>query len=165
MFSDYYNTNPVQTSVSLPDTTWIAISAILALVGGIVIYFLFVAVKSEKYTGFVAWLHEFLNFKKFFMNMVLKILYIITTIFITLSSFSFISVSVATFFLWLILGNIINRVAYEFILMFLTLVNNTTEINKKLGDRKSVEQTSIKPKKREEKNIKVIDEDESSSEN
>ncbi|HBA37917.1 MAG TPA: hypothetical protein DCY94_04275 [Firmicutes bacterium] len=149
MYSDFYNTNPIQSSqVSMPDTTWIAISAVLALVGGIVAYFMFVADKKGRYTGFVAWLHDFLNFKTFFINMVLKILYIVSTLFITLSSFSFISVSVATFFLWLILGNIINRVVYEFVLMFLTLVNNTTEINNKLPEgKKEIAKPSIKPKK------------------
>lgn len=149
MYNDFYNTNPIQTTqVLMPDTTWIAISAILALVGGIVIYFMFVAEKNGKYTGFIAWLHDFLNFKTFFINMVLKILYIVTTLFITLSSFSFISVSVAAFFLWLILGNIVSRVAYEFVLMFLTLVNNSTEINKKLGEKKEIGVNPIRPKKK-----------------
>lgn len=150
MYSDFYNT-PIQSSSVNLDTTWIAISAVLALVGGIVIYFMFVADKKGVYTGFVAWLHDFLNFKTFFINMVLKILYVVTTLFITLSSFSFISVSVATFFLWLILGNIVNRVCYEFILMFLTLVNNSTEINKKLGSKKEEFRATSKLRRKEEK--------------
>lgn len=150
MYSDFYNT-PIQSSSVNLDTTWIAISAVLALVGGIVIYFMFVADKKGVYTGFVAWLHDFLNFKTFFINMVLKILYVVTTLFITLSSFSFISVSVATFFLWLILGNIVNRVCYEFILMFLTLVNNSTEINKKLGSKKEEVRATSKLRRKEEK--------------
>jgi len=110
------------------------ISAILALVVGIVVYFVFIAKPYKKGENkFVEWLHNFLNFKTFFIEMVLKTLYVITTVFITLSSFCFIGASVATFFLWLILGNIINRVVFELILMMLTLVNNTTEINKKIA--------------------------------
>lgn len=154
MYSDFYNDNLVtQTTSSSVDTTWMVISLVLALVVGVVGYFLFVSTKNNgEYKGFVAWLHDFLNFKTFFIEMVLKVLYIVATVFITLSSFSFLGSSVATFFLWLILGNIINRVAFEFILMFLTLVNNTTEINKKMGTQKK--ETTEKPKKREKEKEK-----------
>lgn len=152
MYSDFYNTDYI-TSTSSVDSTWMIISAIVALIGGIVIYLLFVSKKNNgEYTGFVAWLHDFLNFKTFFIEVVLKTLYVIFAIFITLSSFSFLSSSVAIFFLWLILGNIINRVVYEFILMFLTLVNNTSEINKKLVSHEP-EKTTVKTRKKEEKTV------------
>ncbi len=73
----------------------------------------------------------------------------VTTIFITLSSFSFIRISIATFFLWLILGNILVRIAYEFVLMFLTLVGNTSDINKKMGPLKKETEKAVKTKKTE----------------
>ncbi len=152
MYNDFYNNANTITQTSTVDETWIIISAVVALLGGIVAYILFVSKKNNgEYTGFVAWLHDFLNFKKFFIEVVLKTLYVISTIFITLSSFSFIGSSVATFFLWLILGNIVNRVAYEFVLMFLTLVNNTTEINKKVGAKKEPEKAVVKIRKKEDK--------------
>lgn len=152
MYNDFYNNTSTITQASTVDETWIIISAVVALLGGIVAYILFVSKKNDgEYTGFVAWLHDFLNFKKFFIEVVLKTLYVISTIFITLSSFSFIGSSVATFFLWLILGNIVNRVAYEFVLMFLTLVNNTTEINKKMGVKKEPEKAVVKIRKKEDK--------------
>ncbi len=151
MYNDFYNPNTI-TQPSGVDETWIIISAIVALIGGVVVYLLFVSKKNNgEYTGFVAWLHDFLNFKKFFIEVVLKSLYVISTIFITLSSFSFIGSSVAAFFLWLILGNIVNRVAYEFILMFLTLVNNTTDISKKISNtKKEPEKAMVKIRKKEE---------------
>ncbi len=152
MYNDFYNNANTITQTAAVDETWIIISAVVALLGGIVAYILFVSKKNNgEYTGFVAWLHDFLNFKKFFIEVVLKTLYVISTIFITLSSFSFIGSSVATFFLWLILGNIVNRVAYEFVLMFLTLVNNTTEINKKMGTKKEPEKAVVKIRKKEDK--------------
>ncbi len=152
MYNDFYNNANTITQASTVDETWIIISAVVALLGGIVAYILFVSKKNNgEYTGFVAWLHDFLNFKKFFIEVVLKTLYVISTIFITLSSFSFIGSSVATFFLWLILGNIVNRVAYEFVLMFLTLVNNTTEINKKMEAKKEPEKAVVKIRKKEDK--------------
>lgn len=151
-YNDFYNNDLVSQGASV-DSTWIIISAVLALIGGVVAYIMFISNKKSEYVGFWKWLHDFLNFKTFFIEMVLKVLYVVTTIFITLSSFSFIGVSVATFFLWLILGNIINRIVYEFILMFLTLVNNTTEINNKMPSVKKevVEKPSPRAKKKEEK--------------
>ena len=44
----------------------------------------------------------------------------------------------------LIFGNIIARISYELMLMFITLVENTTEINKKL---KSSTKEEVKVKK------------------
>lgn len=134
MYNGYYDMNVTPTSSF--DSTWIVISAILALIGGITAYILFVRAENKgSYTKFVSWLHEFLNFKKFFIDVILKIMYCITAIFITLASFSFIGTSVASFFLVLIVGNIVARISYEMILMLLTIVNNTTEINKKLSSK------------------------------
>lgn len=149
MYNDFYSTTSLVSQPSA-DTTWLIVSAVLAIVGGIAAYFLFVAKKNNgEYKGFVAWLHNFLNFKKYFIEMILKVLYLISAIYITLSSFSFISFSVATFFMYLIFGNILLRICYEFILMFLTIVNNTTEINEKLGaQKKEVEKSTPKLKKK-----------------
>ena len=115
------------------DSTWIVVSAVLALIGGILVFAAFVSERSEKYRGFALWLHKFLNFKKLFIDVVLKVMYVVSALFITLSSFSFIRVSVATAFLWLIFGNIVVRMVFEFISMLMTLVSNTTEINEKMN--------------------------------
>ena len=155
MYSDFYTTTPsltpsVTTNV---DSTWMIISAVLAIVGGIVAYVLFVSKKnSGEYTGFVAWLHDFLNFKKYFIEVILKAMYLICAIFITLSSFSLIGTSVAGFFLYLILGNVIARISYELVLMLITVVNNTTEINNKLSskEKKETEKSKPRPKKAKE---------------
>lgn len=151
MYSDFYDTSVVQTSSV--DSTWLIVSAVLAIVGGIAAYVFFISKKNKgEYIGFVAWLHDFLNFKKFFVEVILKVMYIVTAIYITLGSFSFISSSVASFFLVLIVGNIIARIGYELILMTLTLVRNTTEINAKLGlVKKEPEKPLAKPKKKIEK--------------
>lgn len=145
MYNDFYQM-PVTINTGV-DSTWIVISAVIAVFGGIFAYFMFVNSKdSEKFTGFIAWLHSFLNFKKLFIAGILKVMYIVTAIFITLSSFSFISVSIGSFFLYLILGNVIARISYELLLMMITIVNNTTEINKKLPELKK--EVTTKPKKK-----------------
>lgn len=137
MYNDFYDTNLITGGPAVKvDSTWLVVSAVLAIVGGIVAYFLFVSKKKGEFTGFLAWLHDFLNFKVFFIEAFLKTLYVICTIYITLGSFSLIGSSVASFFMMLIFGNVIIRVGYEFILMLLTLVRNTTEINAKMGSGK-----------------------------
>ena len=88
-----------------------------------------------KYTGFLGWMYDFLTFKKLTIENVLKILYLICAIFITLSSFSMISASFLAFLLYLVVGNLVARVSYELILVKLIICRNTTEINKKLDKK------------------------------
>lgn len=135
MYRDYYNTPSTITTKAVVgiDGTWMIIAAVIAIIGGIVAYFLFINKKQEKsYSPFLIWLHDFLNFKQFFIEAILKTTYAISAIFITLSSFALIGSSVAGFFLYLILGNVALRIIYELIMLTITLVNNTTEINKKM---------------------------------
>ena len=113
---------------------WTIVSVILAIIGGIVLYFTFLSKKNEgKFTGFLGWLYDFLTFKKMMIENVLKILYIIVALFVTLSSFGLISISFLAFLLTLVIGNVLTRVKYELLLVKLVICKNTTEINKKLN--------------------------------
>lgn len=113
---------------------WTIVSVILAIIGGIVLYFTFLSKKNEgKFTGFLGWLYDFLTFKKMMIENVLKILYIIVSLFVTLSSFGLISISFLAFLLTLVIGNVLTRVIYELLLVKLVICKNTTEINKKLN--------------------------------
>ena len=113
---------------------WTIVSVILAIIGGIVLYFTFLSKKNEgKFTGFLGWLYDFLTFKKMMIENVLKILYIIVALFVTLSSFGLISISFLAFLLTLVIGNVLTRVIYELLLVTLLICKNTTEINNKLN--------------------------------
>ena len=113
---------------------WTIVSVILAIIGGIVLYFTFLSKKNEgKFTGFLGWLYDFLTFKKMMIENVLKILYIIVALFVTLSSFGLMSISFLEFLLTLVIGNVLTRVIYELLLVKLVICKNTTEINKKLN--------------------------------
>ena len=113
---------------------WTIVSVILAIIGGIVLYFTFLSKKNEgKFTGFLGWLYDFLTFKKMMIENVLKILYIIVALFVTLSSFGLISISFLAFLLTLVICNVLTRVIYELLLVKLVICKNTTEINKKLN--------------------------------
>lgn len=146
MYTDFYNTPTYNYNSGGIDSTWMVIALVLALVGGILAYFLFVTKKNTSKSPFVVWLHEFLNFKRYFIGAILKVCYLCSAIFITLGSFGLIRTSVGAFFGMLIFGNIIARISYELMLMFITLVENSTEINKKL---KGTAKEEVKVKKEE----------------
>lgn len=110
---------------------WILIAGILALIGGILVYFLFVRTKNEPKGKFTKWLKDFLNFKVMWIEPILKTVYYIGTIFIILFSFTFLSLGgygVLMFFLTLIFGPILIRLAYEFTMMFIMIWRNTKDI-------------------------------------
>ena len=112
---------------------WMIISVIIAIAGAIVIYVLFLNKDNEgKFTGFVGWLYDFLSFKKMLLEVILKVCYLITAIYLTLVGLGLLSVNILTALLTIVLGNVIARIAYEFSLILLTICRNTTEINKKL---------------------------------
>ncbi len=128
------------TTVSAPKATsslaaagvWGIIAAILAIIGGILVYVLFLSKKNEKkFTGFVKWLYDFLSFKTLTLEMLLKVFYLITAIYLTLVSFAFIGTSALLFFGILILGNLFARIIYEGSLLVILIYKNTKEINEK----------------------------------
>lgn len=137
MYSSYYSKNLLSSSNSMADASvWMIVSIILAIIGGILIYFLFLSKKNEgKFNGFVGWLYDFLSFKKMFMEALLKITYLIVALYITLSSFALIGTSFIGFLAMLIIGNVVARLVYEFSLLLLVICRNTTEINKKLSKK------------------------------
>ena len=113
---------------------WLIISVVVAVIGGIALYFTFLSNKNEgKFKKFWGWTYEFLKFKKLFAENLLKLTYLILAIFVTLISFNFISVHFLIFILILILGNILLRLVYEFLLIKLIVCQNTTDINNKLS--------------------------------
>ena len=127
-----YGINAISASSS-SSTSGSLIAFIVAIAASIVIYFVFMDKKEEnKYTGFVKNLYDFLHFKINFIEAFLKIAYITTTLYVTITSFSLIKVDVSLFFMTLILGNIIIRILYEAAFLLYNIYLNTKEINNKL---------------------------------
>ena len=114
------------------DSVWVIVSFVLAIVGAICGYFLFIKPKNKQKNKYLTWFHEFMNFKKMLIEDLLKIFYAFALLFVTLSSFAFISESFLLFVLFLTLGNLLVRVAYEGVLMLIMIWKNTNEINKKM---------------------------------
>ena len=110
---------------------WMIIAGILAVIGGILVYFLFVKAKTEPKGKFTKWLKDFLSFKIMWIEPILKVVYYIATIFVILFSFSFLAlggVGVLSFFMCLIFGPIIVRLTYEMTMMFIMIWRNTRDI-------------------------------------
>ena len=133
MFVDSYDygvTNPIGFN---SNSVWIIISLVVAIIGGICLYFTVFSDKNErKYQGFMSKLYDYVKFKKMYITVILKVSYLVLAIYLTLVSFTAISTSFLVFLLILIFGNLILRLIYEFSLVLLSIQENVAEINKKM---------------------------------
>lgn len=110
---------------------WTIIAFILAIIGGVLVYFLFVK-SDKKVNDYLTKLKDILDFKTMLIEPILKILYLILTIFIILFSFNLIAVNFLGFLLCLIIGPIIVRIIYEAAMILIMIWKNTQEINEML---------------------------------
>lgn len=115
--------------------SWAGIALILAIIGGILTYFLFIKNKN-KFSEKLEIVRDLLDFKIMIIEPILKILYLIITIYIVLISFNFISVHFLAFILFLLIGIVVTRLAYEACLVMIMIWKNTKEINEKLKPEK-----------------------------
>lgn len=138
-----YNYPSLQTpavSAATGSAVWTIVSIILAIIGGVIAYYLFVKPETKQTNKFLAWLKEFCQFKKLLIESILKVTYLILAIFITLYSFNLISTSFFAFLLMLVLGNVILRIIYEYSIMLIMICKNTTDINAKIKKAKETKE-------------------------
>ena len=117
---------------------WAIIAAVLAIVGGILVYFLFVKAKTEPKGKFAKWLKDFLSFKLMWIEPILKVIYYILTIYVVLFSFSYLALGGSGFLMFiltLVLGPILIRIGYEFTMMFIMIWRNTRDIAEKVAKK------------------------------
>ncbi len=113
---------------------------VLALVGGLLLYFMFLKRSNDgKFTGFKGLLYNFLGFRTLLLDAIVRISYLIITIWITLDSFFLLFQGGAflDFLLIITLGNILVRIVYEFIMLILIICRNISEINMKIPANKN----------------------------
>ena len=111
---------------------WTIVSVILAIIGGILAYVLFINKNTKLENKFLIWLRDFLSFKNLLLETILKVTYVILAIFVTLTSFNMIGVSFFGFLLYLVIGNVVLRIIHESSLVLLLIWKNSSEINKKM---------------------------------
>ena len=123
--------NSSYTSAATGASIWGIIALVLAIVGGILVYFLFVKAKTEPKGKFAKWLKDFLSFKIMWIEPILKVGYYVATIFTVLYSFTFLALGgygFLMFLMCLVLGPIIIRIVYEATMMFIMIWRNTRDI-------------------------------------
>ena len=122
------------------------VALILAVVATILAFVFIVPEKKRKeLNAFGKFLHDTVNFKYLIVEKILQAIYIFLTAYIVLSGFFMLFRVEDTWrgskwyggegLLTMILGPIIVRLSYEFVMMFILLVKNVIQINNKLkGD-------------------------------
>lgn len=150
---DYVQTITDSTTGIFTGTeVWIIISVILAVIGGLALYVMYLNPKNEKnLKGDLVKVHQFFNFKITIIQPILKVLYLISAIAVTLSSFAYIGSNFFKFIFILVAGNVGLRITFEVLLLLLTLTNNVSEINKKIPIVEDKAKKKTKTEKDEEK--------------
>lgn len=118
------------------NVAWLMFSFLAAIIGGILVYVLFINKnKNTKLEGWQKKLYDFLSFDSLILEVILKVMYIILMIYVTLSSFALISKSFLGFLFTLIFGNLGLRLVLELLLMQISLWRNVREIRRNLDSK------------------------------
>lgn len=118
------------------NAAWLMFSFLAAIIGGILVYVLFINKnKNTKLEGWQKKLYDFLSFDSLILEVILKVMYIILMIYVTLSSFALISKSFLGFLFTLIFGNLGLRLVLELLLMQISLWRNVREIRRNLDSK------------------------------
>lgn len=112
--------------------TFKLVAFIIALAATVIIYCVFMDKRNkDSYSNHLKKLYDYLHFNNFFMEPILKITYIFSSLYLTISAFGYIGTSFLFFLLLLILGNIILRMVFEGLMVIYKIYLNLNEINKK----------------------------------
>lgn len=143
-----------------------AIGIIASLI--VTIIFCFTVVPNKKrdsLKGFGRFLNDLFNFRGLLIESIIKTLYVFITVTFVVGGF-FLLFSVVTYenyftgetttqwYGWvgliaMVVGPIVTRLVFEFLMLFILLVKNTIQINNKLKDQYRIEECPKKEKKHE----------------
>ena len=105
---------------------WAVVALIIAIAGGIVLYYVFVKMKEDPKSRFLKALKDFLSFKTMCIETLLKIFYYIMTIYVFLTSFNLIGQqNILGFIAQLFLSPIVIRLGYETAMVLVKIWKNT----------------------------------------
>jgi len=106
-------------------TNWLIVGGVLSVVAAILLFFLFVN-KKGAVKGFWGKVKDFLSFKDMYIESLLKMFYIGSTVYIIFSAVAAaVYADFKTFFFELCLGPIVIRLAYEFAMVFVKMWKNS----------------------------------------
>jgi hypothetical protein len=113
--------------------TVMIISGILGLILGIVLLVIFLPARNRgKFHGFLGWLYDFLNFHKYWITWLLKLLNIIVAVVCLLGGFITLFLEPLTG-LFMMLGYAVYRMLLELIMVTLNIRDNVSEIADKIS--------------------------------
>lgn len=112
----------------------VGVAILVAMILAVVFYFTFLDKKNEgKFKGFAAKVYNFFNFNKFYVEDVLRLIYVVSVAFLLVVSLAVLfSASFIAGLLLLVLGNVALRIGYELIMMFIILCRKTVSVDKRL---------------------------------
>ncbi|MBR2659058.1 hypothetical protein IKG28_00955 [Candidatus Saccharibacteria bacterium] len=106
-------------------TNWLIVGSVLSVVAAILLFFLFVN-KKGAVKGFWGKVKDFLSFKDMYIESLLKMFYIGSTVYIIFTAVaSAVYADFQSFFFELLLGPIVIRLAYEFAMVFVKMWKNS----------------------------------------
>lgn len=108
---------------------------IIGIIMSFVVFFAFMSKKNaNRFHGFFGWLYDYLQFKNFIIEGLLKFFYVLgACVCTTVGVFNILCLQMVLGFAVLIFGNLVLRILYEFALMIVVICRNVSEINKKMG--------------------------------
>lgn len=106
---------------------------IIGIIMSFVVFFVFMSKKNvNRFHGFFGWLYDYLQFKNFIIEGLLKFFYVLgACVCTTVGVFNILCLQMVLGFAVLIFGNLVLRILYEFALMIVVICRNVSEINKK----------------------------------
>ena len=112
------------------------IGLFVGLVAAIIVFFWFMHKNNQgRFTGLPGWLFEFLHFKNYIVEVILKFTYVVAACACTgIGIFSILSLQLPMGLGFLLIGNLSIRIVYELLLLMIATFKNVNKINKKLGD-------------------------------
>ena len=135
--SDYEASQLLNSLISGSSNTgaqvWAILAPILAIVGAILLYFLFVRQKDDPKNPTAKALKDFLSFKTMKVEALVKMFYYASTFYVILTSFNWLTLGgdyIFQFFCQLILYPIAIRLAYELVMVLIGIWHNTSDKKK-----------------------------------
>lgn len=134
-------------------TIEVAIGVIAAIVLSVLIcIFILPEKKREGLNPFFQWLHDQVNFRVLWIEKILKVLYIIATMFcVCIGFFLLFGVTFLFGLLLIVVGIFITRITYEFLLLQILILKNTRQINEKMDGRPAGPLKGLDPEAPEQK--------------
>lgn len=138
---DYMTGQTAKAAANVAGTLiWTVIAIVIAIAAGIMVYFMFV--KSDKpVSKNLQKVKDLLDFKTMLIEPILKVVYIVLTIFVVLLSFGLISTSFIAFLMTLVFGPLIIRITYELMMINIMIWKNTKEINENMKQKNVKKET------------------------